>query len=261
MNTENTFEGMDDLETAGSAPAVETPKTETPDDAFVRRIKTAQQRVKQFELSPLVKRLLEAACRNVGESKGMGLGEEAKNEVLQRAALFAALDYKLTNVLLRIANDVEHESAPGLCYSVCFAVQKSANFIANLWYRRSLDPALGEGRPAHDYREQREAPYGLAPEEPEEDDSHENVLQALDDLHIYLQLLTESFGWDADSPMPYLFVQEKDGRFTSIHRADQTMDITEVRAQTARVKRQERRAKGLAACLKGAQDALMAAGR
>jgi len=261
MNTETNFEGMDDLNTEASTAAPKTKRNETADEAYVRRIKDAQKRVKQFELSGLVKKLLEAACRNVGESRGMGLNPEAKLEVEQRAALFVATDYNLSGVLTRIAHDVETESAPGLAYSVCFAVQKSANFIANLWYRRNLDPKDGEGNPAHDYRDQREAPYGLEPEAADEEESFENVAQALDDLHIYLQLLTESFGWDADNPMPYLFVQEKDERFTPIHNAQQALDIMEVRAQTARRKRQERRAKGLAACLKGAQDALMNAAR
>lgn len=246
-----------DLNEPAAAPAVQ----ETADEAYVRRIKDAQRQIKQFTLSTLQKRLLAAACENVGSAKGNGLDAQARDEVLQRAALFTAFDNDLAKVLSQIAATVDTESAPGLAYSVCFAVQKACNFIANFWFRRALDPRDGEGTPVHDYREQREAPYGLGAEEPAEEQRYESVQEALEVLHIYLQLLTESFGWDPENPMPYLFVQEKDGRFTPMHDAGHVLDIMEVRAQTARAKRQERRSKGLAACLAGARDALLNAAR
>ena len=249
----------DDLDTAASATsaAPSTPANETPDQAYVRRVKDAQARVKAFELSPMQRRLLTAACENVANSKGTGLNDEARNEALNRAALFKACNNELKNVLIRITDSVPHAQCASLVYSVCFAVQKSANFVGNLWYRRALDPNDGEGTPVHDYRDQREAPYGLGAEAPDSESSYESIEEALEIVHIYLQLLTETCGWDPDSPMPYLFLAEKDGRFTPIHDVGHVFDIMEVRAQTARVKRQSVRAAGLAACLEGARDALL----
>lgn len=250
----------DDLDTAGAAQAASSkPTVETPDQAYVRRVKEAQARVKAFELSPAQRGLLMAACENVANSKGTGLNDEARNEALNRAALFKACNNDLKQVLIRITDSVPHADCSSLVYSVCFAVQKAANFVGNLKYRRALDPNDGEGTPVHDYREQREAPYGLGADPADPESSYESIQEALEVVHIYLQLLTETCGWDPDSPMPYMFLAEKDGRFTPIHDVGHVFDIMEVRAQTARVKRQATRAAGLAACLAGAKDALLSA--
>jgi hypothetical protein len=249
--------GNDDLDVV-----VHTPSVETEDEKFVRRIKEAQAKSKGFELSALTKALLDASCENVANSNGNGLTDEsARKEAKAKADLMSACNNDLRTALVLITETNAYEDAPSLCYSICFAVQKASNFVANLWLRRAVDPSDGEGLAAHDYRERREPPYGLGGDAPEgveaQKQDYNAVLEAHDTLHIYLQLLTEAFGWDPENPMPFMFQQRKDGNFEPIHNGVHALDITQVKAQVARAKRQERRSTGLAAALKGARDQLL----
>lgn len=254
---------------------------ETADQRYVRRIKEAQAKIGDLRLRPMTLTLLALACANVAASDGRGMpDEDARTEIQERAALFTAFNLELVDVLNCLREHNDTDAVPGLVYSTCFAVQKAANFVTNLKYRAALDPNDGEGLPVHDYRELSEPPVGLGPDGEEVVEAgdarehmdstvcrHVEILTAFEELHVYLQLLSEAFGWDAENPMPYLFVQSttKDGKplgtFAPVHDAEHALDIVEVRSKEARAKRIQRRSAGLRAALEGAKNAVLKAGR
>lgn len=274
----------------GALRAEEPAHVETADEKWLRGVKNAVAKLGEFTLSQTTKLILDRACENVASNKGFapraGTSEaehdrevKLREETLQRAALFAAFDCDLPAVLECLREQVDLESLPGLVYSTCFSVQKAANFAANLMYRRALDKANGEGVAPHDYREHREAPCGLGSDEDalcfdengnrmfnpiggeERRTEYEVILAAYSDLHLYLQLLTEQYGWDIDAPMPYMYVSNLDGTFAPIWGAEQTLDMMEVRSKASAVKRIEKRSALLSAALDGARAKVLAAGR
>lgn len=257
---------------------------ETPDERFVRRIKEAQAKLGELKLRPMVLQLLEAACQNVAQSNGAGMpDEDARAEIQDRAALFAVCDGDLSAVLRTLADTLDSTSVPGQAYAACYAVQKAANFIGNMKYRAAL--ATDEDRRAEGVMRgdevgqsfddaHRDAPPGLGAdgEEPldfgnvtEHADTtlrkDQEVLEAFEELHVYLQLLPEAFGWDADAPMPYLYVANKDGTFAPVWGAEHALDIMEIRSKESRARRAKRRSEGLRAALAGAKAALLRANR
>ncbi len=248
---------------------------ETADERYVRQIKEAQAKLGDLRLRPMTLTLLAAACANVASSDGRGISDaDARQEIQDRAALFVAFGNELPDVLDCIADSVAIEDVPGQVYSTCFAVQKATNFVTNLKYRTALDADDGEGIPVHDHRERSEPPCGLGPEgeEPVEFDGvrehadawiepHIEILTAYEELHVYLQLLAEAYGWDTESPMPYLFVAQLDGTFNAVHGAEHALDIMEVRSKESRARRAKKRSAGLQAALAGARTMLKNAGR
>lgn len=279
--------------------AEEPPHVETADEKWLRGVQNAVTKLGEFDLSQCTKLILARACENVASNKGFapraGTSEaehdrevKLRTETLQRAALFAAFGNDLPDVLECLREQVDLESLPGLVYSTCFSVQKAANFACNLMYRRALDKArdaLADGSEGatiapHDYRDHRESPCGLGPESDEEvafDESgnrivslvsgierraeYEVILEAYEDLHLYLQLLTEQYGWDIDAPMPYMYVSNLDGTFAPIWGAEQTLDMMEVRSKASAVKRIEKRSGLLEAALAGARAKILKAGK
>jgi hypothetical protein len=262
----------------------------TADEKWLAGVKAARAQLGVFELSQTARLILDRACENVAGNKGFtprpGTSEiehdrevKLREETLQRAALFTAFGCDLPDVLECMREQVDLESLPGLVYSTCFAVQKAANFAANLMYRRAIDKANGEGIAPHDHREQQEAPCGLGAENEEvafdadgnrlfnvaggveRQTEYEVILQAYTDVHLYLQLLTEVYGWDIEAPMPYMYVSNPDGTFAPIWGAEQTLDMMEVRSKASAVKRIERRSSLLAATLAGAKASILRAGK
>lgn len=268
-------------------------ETESDEERRVRAFGT-------FKLQPLAKKLLAAACENVGSNMGSNTMEaNAQKQIQERAALMASCDNQLPDAVDAIIEALGKDNpreASSVIYSTCFAVQKAANFIANLWYRRALDPVGDQdisdpnGKVgtvtredgatfSADQREERRAPpYGLGPDhdetaydaegnrivanQGEAQRSDETILEAYVELHDYLQLMVEVYGWDPERPMPYCYVTENNGAtFIPITDPSAALDITEVKTQQSRRKRAVRQTQALAAALAARRKLLKAAAR
>lgn len=230
----------------------------------------ATDKLKEFRLSKVALALLDKALVNVAENTGRGLeDEQAKKQAQLLGGIVAVAEHDLSKAITFIIAAVPVEQAVGTIYSLCYSVQKAMNFIGNMAYRKALDPASDfDLEQFVDYREdEHAAPYGLQPEgeftsndrKYEGQPDHEVVFDALEEVHIYLQLITEAFGWDATQPMPYMAVMNKDETFTQVHDLEQCLDAMEIRFKESRRKRQEQRTANLAATLAHAQKALLKA--
>lgn len=74
----------------------------------------------------------------------------------------------------------------------------------------------------------------------------EAVLQALQDIQLMFDLTAQSYGWDPNQPVPYAFVQEKDGSFTPINDAQTALDAQEIKRVAAQKRRREQRSEQMA---------------
>lgn len=74
----------------------------------------------------------------------------------------------------------------------------------------------------------------------------EAVLQALQDIQLLFDLTAQSYGWDPNQPVPYGFVQEKDGSFTPINDAMTALDAQEIKRVAAQKRRREQRSEQMA---------------
>lgn len=74
----------------------------------------------------------------------------------------------------------------------------------------------------------------------------EAVLQALQDVQLMFDLTAQSYGWDPNQPVPYGFVQEKDGSFTPINDAMTALDAQEIKRVAAQKRRREQRSEQMA---------------
>lgn len=259
------LQAMDDL-------GEEIEKLEAHVEAEKAEMSEVDRRLLEFRLTPLAAKLLEAACDNVAQNMGSGVMDKAdQHQFQERAQMFAACGNDLTVVIDTVCGVVEDpREAASIVYSTCYAVQKAANFIGNLWYRRALDPLededLGdrEGRGtvkredgtsfwADTRQEQREPPYGLGPDDESGGDEHYNpvlnTLTAYTELHDYLQLLTEAFGWDPERPMPYAVIMSDDGKFQHVTDAMHALDNMEISSKKSRAKRQVRQTQVMAAAI------------
>lgn len=72
------------------------------------------------------------------------------------------------------------------------------------------------------------------------------VLQALQDIQLLFDLTAQSYGWDPNQPVPYGFVQEKDGSFTPINDAQTALDAQEIKRVAAQKRRREQRSEQMA---------------
>lgn len=218
----------------------------------------AGQELAEFDLSDLAKDILARAIENASRNTGNGIvDQQAKDKIRSTAELLQACDLDLGKTLLVLGESVPVTELPNLVYSTCFSVMKAVAFLGNLMYRKALDPKDGEGRPVADHRDDREAPYGLGPDGEDGITMYAQILQAVDDLRLYLQLLTEMYGWDPLNPMPFAYMQEKDGTFTPIHGVEQAFDYLEIRRKEAQAKRQERQAAAISTAAANAKDILL----
>lgn len=252
---------------------------------------TAAEKLGDFRLTHLAKALLDKACVNVAENVGAGLEDPvAKDTAATIAGIFTDCDYDLSKVIDFTLEAMQDDPVAALTfiYKECYSVQKALNFIGNMAYRRALDPKQDfDLEQFVDYREEeRSAPFGLDPigtwdderradhedgiirdaalgdEHARPKDDHELILDALEDLHIYLQLITEAYGWEpvntagADNTMPYAYVMEKDESFRKIHSLEECLDIMEVKYKESRAKRAAKQLEGLRKIQQAARAAL-----
>lgn len=243
------------------------------DDAETDPQGVAAGRLADYRLTPLSLTLLDKAIVNVAENNGRAITDpQQKDQVLFRGEILANSGHDLSVAIDTIIEAVDTLSAPGLIYNLVFNIQKAVNFVGSVLYRQALDPNQDIDLVQYaDYREEdteRAAPYGLGVE-------HEDinarryegqlkcdvVKDAIDELHIYLQLVTEAFGWDPEQPMPYMFLQNKDGSFKSVWDLNLMLDIMEIRRQEARAKRDAERSKNLGAALARSRALLKKAAR
>lgn len=283
---EDALSRLDDLD---SPPVEVLPSNEElAQKRFEERLAAAQNTLAGLKLSPMTKLLRKAAAENVGGQKPaawMDAGQ--KVETANRAALMTLVDFDVAKAVAYLVDALPAEDVPGQVYSLCFAVQKAANFVGNLQYRQALrtdEDRRAEGVMAGYERGQsfddahRDAPCGLGEDGDEplnfgDEREHldtqlrkdQEILLALEELHLWLQLVAEAHGWDADAPMPYLFIQNRNedgeptGNFHRIDSAEHALDVMEVRSAEGRARRTKRRAEGLGKALAAARTALMAA--
>lgn len=264
MSTKNTAEYTDITD---DLKALE--KLEEITAAEAAQPQTATSKLGEFRLSRLELALLDMAIVNVSENKGVGIEDaQQRQAVVQTAELLQLAGHDLSKAIDFIIDGAESVAAPGMIYKLCFQIQKALLYAGNLAYRKAIDPLADFDLEKYvDYREEnRTAPYGLEPITDVDHDgreaefegamNHEVVARALENLHIYLQLITEAFGWDPENPMPYCFVQQKDETFRPIHDLQQALDVQEIKSREARTRRAERTAKNMAATLAAARAAL-----
>ena len=244
---------------------------------------TAAQKLGEFRLTHLAKALLDKACVNVSENTGSGLEDPvARDTAGTIAGIFADCGHDLSKVIdfTMEAMGEDAQAALTFIYKECYSVQKALNFIGNMAYRRALDPKQDfDLEQFVDYREdEREAPYGLEPLGTWDDErgadhagpsreDHELIFEALEDLHVYLQLITEAYGWEAvdisgrDNSMPYMYVMEPDETFRRIYGLEECLDIMEVKYKESRAKRAAKQLEGLQKIQKAAREALKRAAK
>jgi len=210
---------------------------------------------------------------------------DARLTIKLRAGLITEAGNDLNIVLAAIlASNPDPKGANNQIYSMCYNVLKAAGFIANLDYRRWADPKAdfdiwaGYGLQAapkthgEDGRDPREATGEFASDQREEapsapdgldnnvdmqwewlratygggiEDEGAVIFRALEDLGMFLNLLVESMGWQADNPMPYVQVQEKDGTFTPIYGVEAALNEFEIRRKASLKRRHERNSAAL----------------
>lgn len=260
----------------------------------------AAEQLSNYVLSPGAQSLLDRAIDNVARNTGVGLNDEdAKADARMRGEILTAAGNDLGVAIAALSSEAEGDEAASIVYSLCFNVLKSAVFIGNLDYRRFLDPAQDndlhlymreyDARKGEDGRDPRTDPafetdnrqdhsplegdtgfetgaeYQLASLRTLYGDIHaeEDVVAAsLQDLRYHFQLLTESFGWPVDRPMPFANVMEPDGTFTPITDAGMALDATELRRQASRAKKRARQGALVNAAAARAREMLLkAAGR
>ena len=260
----------------------------------------AAEQLSNYVLSPGAQSLLDRAIDNVARNTGVGLNDEdAKADARMRGEILTAAGNNLGVAIAALSSEADGDEAASIVHSLCFNVLKSAVFIGNLDYRRFLDPAQDndlhlymreyDARKGEDGRDPRTDPafetdnrqdhsplegdtgfetgaeYQLASLRTLYGDIHaeEDVVAAsLQDLRFHFQLLTESFGWPVDRPMPFANVMEPDGTFTPITDAGMALDATELRRQASRAKKRARQGALVNAAAARAREMLLkAAGR
>lgn len=128
---------------------IEEQERSTQADALEQHIKdddpaaAAAVELKSFSLTPGAKSLLDRALDNLSTNDGAGLEDpDARLSIKQRGELIAAAGNDLgvvISALIASCDDNPRDIAPAV-YSLGYNVLKAAVFIANLDYRRFLDP-------------------------------------------------------------------------------------------------------------------------
>lgn len=245
----------------------------------------AAEQAEAYNLTPGAKSLLDRSIDSLATSDGNSIEDpDFKQSIRSRAALLNATGNDLAVAISCIVDAMasDPKSIAGTVYSLCYSVLKQAVFFANLDMRRYLDPrgdfdltiyrhanvgedynpqavleALGTDFAA-DAREERRTPPAGCDSELEREwayysavygadvETTEDIFGAsLSDLRTYLQLLTEAFGWDAQSPMAYANVMNPDGTFTPIHDAATALDHQEVMGKERRKVKQAKQASAM----------------
>lgn len=227
-----------------------------------------------FVMTPGAKHLLDRAMDNLASNTGANIADpEFKATVKQRAELFNAAGNDLGIVITALVDSCGSPTeAPGVVYSTCYNVLKAAVFIANLDYRRWLDPkgdfdiapyvtrrvedeALGAKDFEVDARSEVSPLDGLTGHDSSVDiawhnlralygqhieDESEVFFESLNDLRLFLSLTCDTFGWDPDRPLPFAAFQNPDGSFENITDAQVALDHAEVQRQESRKRKAER---------------------
>lgn len=247
----------------------------------------------EFRMTPGAKLLLDRAMDNLAENTGANIADpEFKAQVKSRAELVKAAGNDLSVVIAALVDSCGSPTeAPGVVYSTCYNVLKAAVFIANLDYRRWLDPKgdfdlkpyldaplTGRGEDGNDPRAEgfdRTIDDDGSPLDgqtghdtlvdaawhnlralygPHIEDEGEVFSASLDDLRLFLSLTCDSFGWDPDRPLPFAVFQNPDGTFENITDAQVALDHAEVQRQEARKRKAERDALRLTAAAERAKQ-------
>lgn len=248
----------------------------------------AAKELAEFTMTPGAKHLLDRAMDNLASNTGANIADpEFRVQIKQRAELFNAAGNDLGIVIHALVDSCGSPTeVPGVIYSTCYNVLKAAVFIANLDYRRWLDPkgdfdlapylplrvedeALGgkdfevdarseasplDGLTGHDssvdqaWHRMREL-YGQHIE-----DESEVFFESLNDLRLFLSLTCDSFGWDPDRPLPFASFQNPDGSFENISDAQVALDHAEVQRQESRKRKAERDALRLSSAAERAKQ-------
>ncbi len=255
---------MDDLDDEVAALEAQVQR-EAKKDPQVAAANAAEE-LRTFPMSRLASKLIDEAMVNVSNNTGANLpDEDARFKAAAQAALVKAAGCNLTDTVLFLSDAVEPTSIGNAVYSFCFQVMKACMFIGNMQYRRALDPSGEYDLEKYvDYREdQRTAPYGLGKDMPDEFDhgleAFQQIERALQDIRDYLQLLSESFGWDPDQPMPFIFTSDDDGiTFKGVHDVGAALDITQVKSAASRAKRNQRQGDAMLRAAAAARASLLA---
>ena len=259
----------------------------------------AAEAVGNYQLTPGAQSLIDRAIDSLAKSDGANIPDpEFKLAVKNRAALLSATGGDLELAIHCIVETMgeDPKSIAGAVYNLCYSTMKQALFFANMDYRRYLDPkadfdltvyrhadvdesydpesvkaALGHDFYADRREEDREAPaggdsvldrewryfadvYGAGVES-----TDDIFVAAISDVRTWLQLLTEAFGWNPESPMPFANVSNPDGSFDAITDPMVALDYTEVQSKERRKKRQIATANAMGAAAKLAAEKILAA--
>lgn len=253
-----------------------------------------------FRMTPGAKSLLDRALDNVANNDGSGLEDpEAAFSIKLRSGLLEATGNDLSIALVAILDSSKDaKSASRMVYSLCYNVLKAAGFIANLDYRRYLDPKAdfdlwaiygkqsqpdtkGEdgrdnqedsGEFASDRREEEpSAPLGLLNTVDAQwewlqdtyganiEDEGDVILRALSDVQLFLNLTAESVGWQGDKPMPFVQMMNPDGTFDAIYDAKTALDEFEIRRKLSLKRRRDNENTTLLAAQAKARELLLKA--
>lgn len=258
---------FDELTSIGQAiaTAIQNPEKKAEPADPEEQAESASNKLADFRLTPLARSLLDKALVNVTENTGRGIEDPlAKDQVETLAGIVKASGDDLARAIEFVVDTMQDE-ADTYVYKLCYATQKALNFIGNMAYRRALDPKSDFDLEMYiDQREEHmDAPVGLGSEQElafdkdgnrkfnvaggeEVKADHEQILDALDTLHVYLQIMTEAFGWDPERPMPYMAIlDEMTGKFEHVYDCEACLDLMEIRYKESRVKKQEKQLAGL----------------
>lgn len=286
----------DTQQTAAAEPVQDTGKPE--DVQQLDAMQAAGKQLDNFELSQGAASLLDRALDALSKNTGAGLEDPAAvQDAKLTASIIRNAGNDLSVVLEAYTLVADPLNLGATIYSVCNKVMRQSLFFANLDYRQAegldiasddsvteaffaryvddqyVTEALGhvvEGvELVDDPREaDREPPYGFETHREAQlkalarvygsEEPTEAVINALSDLRLFLQLLTEVHGWDPERPMPYANNMEPNGTFTPIHDVVQALELTEIKRAASQVRRRERAMATSAAALEKVR-ALMAA--
>ncbi len=238
----------------------------------------ANDQLGEFKLSIGAKSLIDRAIDSTARSTGAGLNDEnARMETKARAEFLSACGNDLNIALVSLSESVEDpDEGASQVYQLLYSVLKSAVFTANLDLRRFLDPDGDRELPMYIDRRENHSPLeGQSGHATAAENNLEYVrefygsdavstyeeggviISALNDVRWYFQLLSESFGWSLDRPMPFGNTQEKDGTYTPITDAVVALDLTEVRTKASRAKKAAARSSQMAAAAQRARELLL----
>lgn len=263
-----TAEDIDEATYDDTAHAINALQAEIDSDPAAK----AAQELEVFRMTPGAKGLLDRALENLSGNTGEGLEDpDARLAAKMRASLVSAAGNRLPIVIAALVGSCEKPTdiAPAL-YSLFNSVVKAAGFIANLDYRRWLDPRAEFDMAM--YLDRREddpsAPPGLDTDVDQQhawfketygagvEDDGDVILASLADLRLFLQLTLESYGGDPDRVIPFAWVQAPDGKFEELHDVQVAVDHYEIKRVESRKRRNARDADRMASAVQRAQALL-----